>query len=62
MEKNQPTYRIEFKQDDAMVIIAANIPQMEQAVKFALDLHNASNTVHYIHVIHDDLIDVTFVG
>lgn len=64
-ENKQPVYRIEFKQRTPdtvnLVSICDNIPQMEMAVKIALSLHECSNTEHTIHVIHDDIIDVTFV-
>ncbi len=57
----KPTYRVEFNLGDATLVIANDIPVMENAVEFALNLHRASNTEHIIHVIHDDLIDVTFI-
>ena len=60
-ENKQPTYRIEFKNKGQVVSICDNIPQMEMAVKIALSLHECSNTEHIIHVLHDDIIDVTFV-
>lgn len=60
-EDKQPAYRIEFKNSGQVVSICNNIPQMEMAVKIALSLHECSNTEHIIHVIHDDIIDVTFV-
>ncbi len=54
-------YSIEYKNNEKRVLIAKNIPTMELAVKFALNLHEASNVEHIVHVIHDDIIDVTFV-
>ncbi len=57
----QPVYRVEIHQNDNTILYADNIPQMEIAVKLSLSLHEASNTSHIIHVIHDDLIDCTFV-
>ena len=67
-ENKQPTcrvYRVDFKQrtpdDTNLVTICDNIPQMEMAVKIALSIHECSNTAHTIHVMHDDLIDVTFI-
>ncbi len=64
MESNPittPTYSIEYKNGEKRVLIANNIPSIEIAVKFALNLHEASNVEHIVHVIHDDIIDVTFV-
>lgn len=65
MEKNnKPTYKVEFKQDVnscQSVLIADNIPQMDKAVELALLMHRISNTPHFIYVIHDDIIDVTFI-
>lgn len=59
--KTAPTYHIEYKHCGQKVLIAKEIPSMELAVKFALNLHEASNAEHLIHVIHEDVIDVTFV-
>lgn len=59
--ENQPKYLIEFKQDEKNVCLAENIPALENAVQLALELHRVANTSHIIHVIHDDIIDVTFV-
>lgn len=62
---NKINYKIEFKQDvgnsTSTVVIANNIPSLENAVEFALNLHRASNYPHYIYVIHDDMIDITFI-
>lgn len=58
---NRPSYRVEVKQGDATIVYATDISQMEIAVKLSLSLHEASNTKHIIHVIHDDIIDVTFI-
>ena len=57
----QPSYRVEIKQNEQKISIAENIPQMDHAVEFALRLHQSSNKDHIIHVIHDDIIDCTFV-
>lgn len=58
---NGPMYHVEYKQDGQSVHLAKDIPNMETAVKIALHLHEISNTKHHIHVIHDDIIDVTFI-
>lgn len=68
-ENNQPTcetYRVEFHQPTfdlprTPMVIADNIPEMEVAVGFALQLHRNSNTTHDIYVKHGDDIDVTFI-
>ena len=57
----QPVYRVEIKQNDKSISFAENVPTMEIAVKLSLSLHEYSNTPHIIHVIHDDIIDCTFV-
>lgn len=59
--QNEPMYRVECIQDEQNIQFAKDIPNMETAVKIALHLHEISNTKHLIHVIHDDIIDVTFI-
>lgn len=59
--QNELKYHVEYKQDGQSVYFARGIPDMETAVRIALHLHEVSNTKHLIHVIHDDIIDVTFI-
>lgn len=66
MQTNQnptqnPTYSVEIKQDSYKIFFAKDVPSMELAVKIALHTHEVMNTPHIIHVIHDDIIDCTFV-
>lgn len=57
---SQQNYKIVFKQNDTSVNIAENIPTIEEAVTFSLNLHKASNSKHTIYVMHEDMIDITF--
>ena len=56
-----PTYCVEIKQDSQKLFFAKDVPSIELAVKIALHTHEVMNTPHIIHVIHDDIIDCTFV-
>lgn len=63
---NTITYRVEFSQPSFDLprnglVIRDNIPEMELAVGFALNLHCNSNTTHTITVKHGDVTDVTFI-
>lgn len=53
-------FNVEFKQNDNTVVVASGLPDLVTAVKFALSLHEASNTSHSIYVLHDAFIDVVF--
>lgn len=56
----KPNFKIVFKQKESSVIIADNIPTIEDSVTFALNLHKASNSEHTIYVMQDDMIQITF--
>lgn len=60
-EKKEPQYRIEYKANGQVVQLCKDIPAMELAVKIALSIHEVCNNAHIMHVMHDDIIDVTFV-
>lgn len=54
------TWRINIQQKSSNISFAEKISSKEEAVKFALSIHEASNVPHVIYVLHDDIIDVTF--
>ena len=64
-QKVSPVYDVIFKQctnpDDVNIVkFAKDVPNIETAVKIALHIHEVSNTIHTVFVMHDDIIDVIF--
>lgn len=43
------------------VVIADNIPNLESAVQFALNLHRASNVPHKLFVHRGDIIELVLI-
>lgn len=67
-ENNQPTcstYRVEFNTPTfdlsrTPIVVCDEIPELELAVGFALNLHRSSNVPHVIRVVQGYTVEITF--